>query len=171
MNRVIIAKSAKETKKIAVRVAGEILKSSFFAPPSQTLRRAGKATKDRKKAVVIGLIGDLGSGKTVFTQGFAKGLGIKENVTSPTFVLERVYKLKAKTYKLFIHIDAYRIEKSKEIADLGFKDLIQNPRNIVLIEWADKIKSILPKDYIKIRFKHINKNKREIAIWKNKKKF
>ncbi len=157
MNRSIIAESAKETKKIATKMAKEILKSSFFV----------ETTKDRKKAIVIGLIGELGAGKTAFAQGFAKGLGIKENVVSPTFVLERVYKLENKKYKLFVHIDAYRLEKSKEMATLGFKDLARNPQNIILIEWADRIKNVLPKNYIKIRFEHINKNKRTIWVKKN----
>jgi tRNA threonylcarbamoyladenosine biosynthesis protein TsaE len=146
MKDVFTAKNPDQTQKIAARIAREI------------------STNKRKKAVVIGLIGDLGSGKTVFAKGFAKGLGVKECVVSPTFVLERIYKLKTKNYKLFIHIDAYRIEKSKEIADLGFKDLIRDCRNIVLIEWADRIKNILPKGCIIVKFEHINKNKRKITI-------
>lgn len=146
MKDVFTAKNPDQTQKIAARIAREI------------------STNKRKKAVVISLIGDLGSGKTVFAKGFAKGLGVKECVVSPTFVLERIYKLKTKNYKLFIHIDAYRIEKSKEIADLGFKDLIRDCRNIVLIEWADRIKNILPKGCIIVKFEHINKNKRKITI-------
>jgi tRNA threonylcarbamoyladenosine biosynthesis protein TsaE len=152
MNRVIITESAKETKKIAANFAHWL-----FRCPKPSLGQG---------AVVIGLIGELGSGKTVFAQGFAKGLGIKENVVSPTFVLERVYKLENKKYKLFVHIDAYRLEKSKEMATLGFKDLALNPQNIILIEWADRIKNVLPKNYIKIRFEHINKNKRTIWVKK-----
>jgi tRNA threonylcarbamoyladenosine biosynthesis protein TsaE len=147
MNEIIFTKSAKQTQKIASNLSRRILKSN----------PAGKAA-------VIGLIGDLGSGKTVFAKGFAKGLGVKENIVSPTFVIERVYRLKSKNYKLFIHIDAYRIEKSGEIMDLGFKDLVSDSKNIILIEWADRIKSILPKNCVRIKFEHAGKNKRKIAI-------
>jgi len=138
--------------------------------PVQTQRIAAKLSRRilglrlNQKAVVIGLIGELGSGKTVFAKGFAKELGVKECVISPTFVLERIYKLKTKNYKLFIHIDAYRINRAKEIIDLGFKELIRHPENIILIEWADRIKNILPKGCIIIKFEHINKNKRSIFI-------
>ncbi len=117
----------------------------------------------RRQAAVIGLIGDLGAGKTIFAKGFAKGLGIKEDVTSPTFVLEKIYKLKTKNRRFFVHIDAYRIENSKELLSLGFKKLLKEPSNIILIEWADKIKNILPKKYIKICFEHMEKNKRKIS--------
>jgi len=157
MNGVIFTKSAAETQKIASNLSRRILKSPFFA----------KAAKGKKYAVVIGLIGELGSGKTVFTKGFAKGLGIKENIASPTFVIERIYKIKTKNYKLFIHIDAYRIDKPREIIDLEFRDLVKNPRNIILIEWADRIKDVLPKNCLRIKFEHIDKNKRK--IWINRK--
>jgi len=150
MRYIFITKNPAQTRKIAAKLSREIFK-----------------LKSDKKAIVIGLIGELGSGKTVFSQGFAKGLGIKENITSPTFVLERVYKLKAKSYKLFIHIDAYRLEKSKDLIDLGFKNLIRDPKNIILIEWADRVKSILPKNCIKIKFEHKDKDKRK--IWMNRK--
>lgn len=150
MKEFFATKSGAQTQKLASGFAHQLLKS-----------------KPAKKAVIIGLIGDLGSGKTVFAQGFAKGLGVKECVVSPTFVLERIYKLKTKNYRLFIHIDAYRIEKPKEIMDLGFKDLVRDCRNIVLIEWADRVKSILPKNSVKIKFEHIDKNKRK--IWINRK--
>ncbi len=145
-----ITKNSAGTQRIAFNFAKQILR------PGQ-----------RKKSVVIGLIGDLGSGKTVFAKGFAKGLGIKKVITSPTFVLEKIYKLNNKNYEHFVHIDAYRLENSKEISDLGFKDLIRHPRNIILIEWADRIKNILPCDCIKINFEHMKKDRRKIKISKN----
>jgi len=146
MNKPFIAKNAKETQKFAAKFAKNISKTKS------------------EKAVVIGLTGELGAGKTIFAKGFAKGLGIKEIVVSPTFVLERIYRLKDKNFKLFIHVDAYRFEKAKELADLGFKDLIRDPRNIILIEWADRVKKILPKNHIEIKFEHISDNKRKITI-------
>lgn len=147
---VFITRTARATQKIAFDFARQILKS---AP--------------RKRAIVLGLVGDLGSGKTIFAKGFARGLGIKKVVTSPTFVLEKIYKLNGKKYEHFVHIDAYRLKNSKEIDDLGFKDLAGHPRNIILIEWADRIKNILPRDCIIINFKHIKKDQREIIINKN----
>jgi tRNA threonylcarbamoyladenosine biosynthesis protein TsaE len=141
-----ITASARETQKIARDLAYIILHITH------------------KRAVVVGLVGELGSGKTVFAQGFAKGLGIKDNVVSPTFVLMRIYALCVPHYSHFIHIDAYRIEKPKELIDLGFKELVRNPQNIILIEWADRIKNILPKNCILIKFEHVNKNKRKITL-------
>lgn len=105
---------------------------------------------------IIGLEGDLGSGKTTFIQGFARGLGVKEKILSPTFVL-------IKKFGHFYHIDCYRLNKPKELLDLGFKKILSDPKNIIIIEWADKVRKILPKkNYLRIRFKHINAKERKI---------
>jgi len=139
----ILSKSEAQTKKVAKLLAEEI-----FSPTS-------RQTKNR--AWVIGLEGELGSGKTKFIQGFAKGLAIKSRLTSPTFVL-------MKKYKNLYHIDCYRLNKPKELLDLDFKEIISNPQNIVLIEWAEKVRKILPKNTIWINFKIINQNERKIKI-------
>lgn len=110
-----------------------------------------------QKAVLIGLSGELGSGKTTFVQGFAKSLGIKKRVISPTFVL-------MKRYKNLYHIDCYRIDSYKEILDLGWKDMLANKENIILVEWAEKIKKIFPKSYVWIKFTHKSLNQRGIDI-------
>ena len=110
-----------------------------------------------QKAVLIGLSGELGSGKTTFVQGFAKSLGIKKKVISPTFVL-------MKRYKNLYHIDCYRIDSYKEILDLGWKDMLANKENIILVEWAEKIKKIFPKSYVWIKFTHKSLNQRGIDI-------
>ena len=116
-----------------------------------------KIPKDRKQAFVIALKGDLGGGKTTFVQGLAKGLNVKDKITSPTFVI-------CKKYNNFYHFDCYRIKKPKEILDLGFEEIIQDPKNIVAIEWADKIRKIIPKHALWINFKFIDKGKREINM-------
>jgi tRNA threonylcarbamoyladenosine biosynthesis protein TsaE len=121
----------------------------------------------RKKAFILALRGNLGGGKTTFLQGFAKGLGIKQKVLSPTFVILKRFKIKDLRLKNFYHIDCYRIRKSKEILDLGFKKIISDPKNIVAIEWAEKIKKILPKNTIWIKFEFVDENKRKIKISKN----
>lgn len=152
--RRIITKSAGQTKKFAEKLAKKILR------PSE-----GRSDKN---AVVIGLFGNLGVGKTVFCQGFAKGLGITKNIHSPTFIIMKKYQiLNPESYILnsFVHIDVYRLENPKELADLGWSELIKNPRNIILVEWPDKIKKILPKDCIKIKFEHKGKNKRAIFLF------
>lgn len=148
MSKVIITKNKKETQKIARDLAGQIIR-----------------LKD-KKAIVIGLTGNLGSGKTTFVQGFAKALNIKTKVLSPTFVLMKKFSIFKSQFLNLYHIDCYRIKNPKEIIDLKWKELIKNPKNIIIIEWVDRIKKILPKKYIKINFKHKDKNKRWIKIKK-----
>lgn len=139
-------KSPSETKKLAEALAKGILEQE---------------TKS-KKAIVIGLTGQLGSGKTTFLQGFAKGLGVKEKILSPTFILMKKFQIpKSKT---FYHIDCYRLEKPEEILALGFKEIISNPGNIVAIEWTERIRKILPKNTFWLKFEFINKNKRKIKL-------
>jgi tRNA threonylcarbamoyladenosine biosynthesis protein TsaE len=132
--------------------------------------------KKSKKAAVIALEGDLGSGKTTFTQGLAKGLGIEENITSPTFVLMKRYdtgvadeslRQGANSRSLF-HIDCYRIEKAWQLQELGFEEIINNPENIVAIEWPERISEILPQDAIKIKFEFVDEQRRKIIINKEK---
>jgi len=138
--------------------------------PSQT-RKLGKllaeeilTTTPLGKAVVIGLEGDLGGGKTTFLKGFARGLKISKKILSPTFVIMKRFVIKNRNFKNFYHIDCYRIEEIKEILNLGFKEIASDPQNIVAVEWADKIRKILPKDTIIFQFEFINKNKREIML-------
>ena len=147
MEREILTKSAKETKKLGEKLAKRILLSF----PSK-----------RKKTMVIGLFGDLGGGKTTFLQGFAKGLGIKEKILSPTFILMKKFQITK--FKYFYHFDCYRIKEPKEILDLGWEEIISNPQNIVAVEWADRIEKILPKDTISINFEFIDENRRKITI-------
>ncbi len=113
-------------------------------------------------AIVVGLSGELGSGKTTFVQGFAKALGIKERIISPTFVILKKFKIQ--DLKFLTHIDAYRIKNSKEILDLGWKDLLVSPENIILVEWPEKIKKIFPRQHFWLNFNHEGKSKRSIDI-------
>jgi len=118
--------------------------------------------KKGKRALILGLEGDLGGGKTTFLQGFAKGLGIKQKILSPTFIILKKLKVKSLKFKAFYHIDCYRIQKSKELLNLGFREIISNPQNIVVIEWSNRIARILPRDALILKFKFINQKKREI---------
>jgi len=143
MKQKYITNSAAQTKSLGQRMSQKILKS--------------------KEAVVVSLKGDLGSGKTTFVQGFAKGLGIKHRILSPTFVLMKKYKI-PNTKKQFYHIDCYRIKKAPDLSALNLEKLFLNPLNIITIEWAEKIKNILPKNTIILNFKHQNQNQREIMV-------
>ncbi len=122
-----------------------------------------------KHARVVALKGELGAGKTTFVQGFARGLGLKKRMVSPTFIIMRRFKIgvgyQASGISNFYHIDAYRIKKPREISQLGFKDILKNRENVVLIEWADKIKKVLPKGTMWLTFHHGKKeNERLIEI-------
>ena len=99
----------------------------------------------KKNALILALSGNLGSGKTTFIQGFLRAAGIRRKITSPTFVLIKNYKIQTENYKRVYHIDCYRIKKSKELLDLGLKEILNNPENIVLIEWPERIKKFCRK--------------------------
>ncbi|MEK7635813.1 MAG: tRNA (adenosine(37)-N6)-threonylcarbamoyltransferase complex ATPase subunit type 1 TsaE [Patescibacteria group bacterium] len=143
--------SSKQTRLIAKSLAQEILQKKIKI----------------KSALVLTLSGNLGGGKTTFVQGFMKGAGVKKKITSPTFVLIKSYETN-KTYwshRSIYHIDCYRFRKAKELLDLGLKEIFKNPKNIVLIEWPEKIKKHLPKNHILIKFRHSKKeNERIISI-------
>lgn len=115
-------------------------------------------------ATVIGLYGELGSGKSVFTRALARALGIEEKIQSPTFVIEKVYDLTHKTFKKFFHLDVYRLEGPAELLPLGWNDILSDECNLVVVEWADRVEEIFPGDTIKINFEHISENERKIKI-------
>jgi len=148
----------RQTKKLGEILAKEVLK-----------------TKLKKGALIIGLKGDLGGGKTTFLQGLAKGLGIKQKILSPTFIIIRKFQIQSAKwrtkFKNFYHIDCYRIQKPGEIIKLGFEEIISNPQNIVAIEWADRIQKVLPLETIIFKFGFINQKTRKITVsFKNERK-
>lgn len=145
MNEDCLAESVVATQKLGENLAKKVI-----------------SAKKSVSAAVVCLMGDLGSGKTTFAQGFAKGLGIKEKILSPTFVILKKFKVQNQNFKFFYHIDCYRLKNEKDLLVLGFKEIISNPKNIVLIEWPEKIKKILPKNAIIIYFKFIAEHKRKI---------
>ncbi len=142
----IISRSLSETEKIA----------------KNFLEKISVGVSD--KALVIGLYGDLGSGKTTFVQDIAKIFGVKEFVTSPTFVIEKIYDIKHPTFKKIVHIDAYRIDSAKELLVLGWQDIINDEKNLILIEWPERVGDILPKNHTKVFFKFVSEGEREIEI-------
>lgn len=137
------------------------MKKYLSKSEEETTQIAGKLAKQLPYNV-IGLSGELGTGKTTFIQGFAKGLGIKEKIISPTFVLIRQHKI-PQTDKTLYHIDLYRLGGRDRFKDLGLEEIISNPNNLVLIEWAEKLKN-LPKDTTKILIQKIENKKRIITL-------
>ncbi|MDD5098189.1 MAG: tRNA (adenosine(37)-N6)-threonylcarbamoyltransferase complex ATPase subunit type 1 TsaE [Candidatus Pacebacteria bacterium] len=117
-------------------------------------------------AIILTLKGSLGAGKTTFIQGFAKGLGVKQKVLSPTFIIFNKYPLKGNRFKNFYHFDCYRIENEQEIINLGFEDIISDKKNIVCIEWPEKIKKSLPLNCTSLAFKILKEDKRKINYGK-----
>jgi len=122
------------------------------------LKFANKITKSIKPGVVVGFIGELGTGKTTIIKQIAKNLGVEENVTSPTFVIYKKYR--TKLICDLVHIDAYRMTNN---SDIVIKEIIENKdKNIVLIEWADRVKMPKKSIYINIQYDENNKNMRKI---------
>ncbi len=143
--------------------------------PIETKKLAGKLLKEwladiktkKNSSLPVCLEGELGGGKTTFAQGIAEALGIKEPVTSPTFLIMKKYQTPRKKVTelssvTLYHFDCYRINDSREILDLGWEEIINRENNIILIEWAEKIKDILPKKRLNIKFEFINENTRKI---------
>ncbi len=136
-----MSKSREETKKIA---------EDFL----MTLKKGDRA-------VVVALVGDLGTGKTAFSQFIGEALGVHDHIQSPTFLIEKIYELKHSLWSHLVHIDAYRLENEQELLHLGWGDIINSAENLVLVEWADKVRNILPEDAIHIVFTHAKENDSE----------
>lgn len=162
MKKIFITENLKQTQKLGEMLAEEL--------------RGGE---------IICLVGDLGAGKTTFAQGLLKGLKVKGPYTSPTFLVMKHYKSRIKNNELRIkdkksiihnskfiiqnvyHIDAYRIS-AKDILNLGWEEMIANKNNVIIIEWAERIKKIIPKNACWIKLEGVDENKRKI-IFKIKK--
>lgn len=117
-----------------------------------------------QKALVLALQGELGAGKTTFTQALAKALGIKKRILSPTFLVMKRFPLPQNIdFENLYHIDAYRVGV-KDLKALDIEEILGKP-NIVVVEWADRVKSILPKDTLWVRFRHgKTEGEREITL-------
>jgi len=133
----------------------------------QTFNLGLKFAQNLQGGEIIGLIGELGAGKTVFIKGLSRGLGIKKTITSPTFVLMKVYQIQNKKIKNLCHVDAYRLKSGQDLIDIGIKDYLGKSNAVTVIEWADRVKSILPKNKIIVKIRSGKKqNQRIIEISK-----
>lgn len=113
-----------------------------------------------KSGGVVCLYGEMGAGKTTLTQGIAKGLGVKQNIISPTFILMRRYEVED---RFLYHVDLYRLNDLDEVKGLGIEEIMNDPKNIVIIEWPEKLESLLPK-HSKVKLKALSEGEREIEI-------
>jgi len=160
-------------------------KGIFITNSSKQTQKMGEIlAKELKGGEIVCLTGELGSGKTTFAQGMLRGFKVKGPHTSPTFVVMKKYKAKfsifnfqfsnnsqisklkkQKKYQIpnIYHIDAYRVG-AKDILDLGWEEIIFGKNNIVIVEWAERIKKIIPRNALWIKFKHIENIKRQIAV-------
>ena len=143
----IISKSLAETEKFAQDFVAQLLPK-------------------KDEATLVALSGELGSGKTTFVQCAARTLGVKENITSPTFVLIKSYKLQVASYKNLYHIDAYRLESGAELAKLGFEEIVANPDNLIFLEWPERVSEVLPANFLTIKFAFIGEATRAIEYRK-----
>ncbi|MCL5795851.1 MAG: tRNA (adenosine(37)-N6)-threonylcarbamoyltransferase complex ATPase subunit type 1 TsaE [Patescibacteria group bacterium] len=138
---------------------------------AETQELARKIAQNLKPGSIIALKGDLGTGKTTFTKGIAWGLGIKENINSPTFLIIKEHEIKSKVESprvknqniKLIHIDAYRLKSAKEAKKIGLDEYFSKD-NICIIEWPENITGILPKRTKFIALKHLGETKRKIII-------
>lgn len=130
--------------------------------PKETQKIAQKLASDLQSGDIVALYGELGSGKTVFVQALAAALGVKRPVTSPTFTIIKSYNLGNLTLH---HIDLYRLEGVTQISALGLEEIFSD-KTIVVIEWADRIKSGLPEKRINVKIGKVNEKTRIINIEK-----
>ena len=141
---IIISKSDAETREIGFKMGKKLSKSS----------------SKKGFSALLCLYGELGTGKTTFIRGLAKGLGIASRITSPTFTYQRVHGGKPKLY----HFDCYRLSGPDELLMHDLHEALENKDGVIAIEWSEKIKHHLPEKHIDIYFEYVDENVREIKI-------
>jgi len=130
----------------------------------------GIATSPAKEhATVVGLSGDLGAGKTAFVKCVADILGVRDTITSPTFILEKIYTLPrnqlfGKCFSRLIHIDAYRLHSDGEMRALDWDTITQDPANLIFIEWPKQVAGVMPQGTISLSFEYVNESTRKITF-------
>lgn len=133
--------------------------------PEKTMDLAAEIAQNLHGGEVLALTGELGGGKTTFTKGLAESLKVSENITSPTFVMLKSYPAKIKNRDItLVHIDAYRADTIEDIKSVGIEDYSGRADVVMVIEWAEKIRKILPKDTVNINFEFVDENTRKISI-------
>jgi tRNA threonylcarbamoyladenosine biosynthesis protein TsaE len=165
----------KVKKEALIELAKEVLQS--VREPSQKSRSSGapltansssvSASPMSEKAFIIALRGDLGAGKTTFTQALARELGITETIQSPTYVLMKSYPISFGRFTKFVHIDAYRLEKPEEFGALKPEVFLNDREVLMVIEWPERVEGQLPAPDIVLNFSHTDsEEERHIEILK-----
>jgi tRNA threonylcarbamoyladenosine biosynthesis protein TsaE len=132
---------------------------------TKDLAREFLETLEKKETgTVVALQGDLGAGKTAFSQAVGEALGVRETMQSPTFVIEKIYEINFKGFTHLIHIDAYRLERKEELLHLGWEEICNRSENLILIEWPERVGEIIPPSAHKINFRFVDETSREIDI-------
>ena len=147
----ILTHSFRETSNIGLRMGQELLKEPT------------RGDRARSFPKILCLYGDLGSGKTTFTQGFAKGLGYIGRLPSPTFIIVRRYGLPMNDF-LFYHVDLYRLRSSDEIVGVGLKEIFADTQSFTVVEWADRLGKLVPPHRIDVRFEQLSENEHSIVV-------
>lgn len=124
-------------------------------------------SRDLAECRVLALYGDLGSGKTTFVQGLAEGLGIERRILSPTFVFQRSYEVKNKSFSRLHHLDLYRLSDLKDAKSIGIEELFSEKNSVIAIEWPEIVEKLLPRETVKIRFKKTSESERELTVEKS----
>lgn len=135
----LISKSEADTAQLAAELAGKL-----------------------PRGTVIALYGDLGAGKTVFSRAFAKAIGVKETVSSPTYTIIQEYQLDDGGY--FYHLDLYRIKNSRDALAFAVDEYLNDSNAYALLEWPERIEDILNPDTLKINIRHLSDTEREITV-------
>ena len=135
----IISRSEDDTAKLAAELAGKL-----------------------PRGTVIALYGDLGAGKTVFSRAFARAIGVRETVSSPTYTIIQEYQLADGGY--FYHMDLYRIKNSRDALAFAVDEYLNDSSSYALLEWPERIEDILPPDTLIINIRHLSDSEREITV-------
>lgn len=126
-------------------------------------RRFVSQLEPKKSATIVALYGDLGAGKTTFTQAMAGALGVTQEVVSPTFIIQKRYELPDHTFKNLIHVDAYRLEEADQLRALGWEELLEDPHNLIVIEWPENVVGALTGEEHPLSFTYIDEETRDIT--------
>ena len=146
----------------AVKMMNSFEKVFISHSEKETEDFAFEFAKNLQAGVVVTLQGDLGAGKTVFARGFARGLGVTEPVSSPTYTIVQEYQLADK--KRLYHLDLYRISSPESALAFGVDEFFDDPNGFALVEWPERVGNVIPDNAVKITLKHLSETEREINV-------
>lgn len=144
---------------------GKVLLRSHTTSTEATQALGGEIAKRLQPGIIVALFGDLGSGKTCLVQGICRGIGVKDRVTSPTFIMINEYKghLEGSEIPIY-HFDLYRLRDPIELYELGYEEYFYND-GICFIEWAERAEELLPEDALRVYLRYISDNERAVVVF------